>query len=56
MMRPASSFSPRPRAMEQSGAPPIPKRFAKAFKILMMGKVTPKPVSANVPTSGMRPI
>lgn len=36
----------RPRAMEKSGAPPVPNRLANAMTMDRMGKVTPTPVSA----------
>ena len=52
----ASSWSPRPRAMEQSGAPPMPKSCVNAEMMLMMGKVRPMPVSASVEASGRWPM
>ena len=52
----ASSISPRPRAIEQSGAPPIPNRLAKAIIIEISGKHSPSPPIANVATSGILPI
>ncbi len=56
MMVSARSSSPFPRAMEQRGAPPIPKRLAKAVMMEMMGKVSPRPVRARVAASGMWPM
>ena len=53
MMCSARSFSPAPRAMEQSGAPPIPKRLANAVTRVMIGRVRPIPVSACVDVCGM---
>ena len=56
MMPRASSSSPRPRAIEQSGAPPVPQRFVKAVTIVMIGKHKPTPVSAMTPSSPIRPM
>ena len=52
----ARSLLPRPLAIEQRGAPPIPKRFAKAITIVIIGKVTPTPVSAILEPSEILPI
>ena len=46
MIREASSVSPRPRAMENSGAPPWPNRPAKADRMVITGRATPTPVRA----------
>lgn len=54
--REASSLSPRPRAMEQSGAPPCPNRPANAERIEMTGSAMPTPVSAMLPTLGIWPM
>ena len=48
--------SPFPLAIEQSGAPPMPNKFEKAEMMVMMGKVSPSPVSANVDASGRWPM
>lgn len=42
-MRSAFALSPRPMAMEASGAPPMPARKEKDEMIRMMGKATPSP-------------
>ena len=49
----ASSSSPLPRQMEHRGAPPIPHRLAKPMRMEMMGRHSPRPVSARWP--GSRP-
>ena len=54
-MRSAFSLSPRPMAMEASGAPPMPARKEKAEMIRMTGNATPSPASASGPTSGILP-
>ena len=56
MMAPASLSSPRPRAWENSGAPPIPQRLAKAMMMLIAGTQMPMPVRASRPVSASRPI
>ena len=56
IMRSAYSSRPSPRAMDTSGAPPMPESTAKADKIIKNGKVTPMPVNASLPTSGIRPM
>ena len=52
----ASARLPAPMRMEASGAPPKPTRAANAEIIMMIGKVSPTPVKAIVPVTGMRPI
>ena len=52
----AWSFSPFPRRMEARGAPPILTRAAKAEMHRISGMVTPTPVRAVAPTSGMWPM
>ncbi len=52
----AWASSPRPRAMEKSGAPPVPNRLANAMTMDRMGKVTPTPVSAAEDAPGMWPM
>ena len=47
---------PFPRSMEQSGAPPIPYKLAKAIIMVIMGKVTPTPVRAKLDAFGILPI
>ena len=54
-MRSAFALSPRPMAMEASGAPPMPARKEKDEMIRMMGKATPSPASASGPISGILP-
>ena len=54
--REASSLSPRPRAMEQSGAPPWPKSPANAERMEMTGSAMPTPVSAMLPMPGIWPM
>ena len=48
--------SPFPREMAASGAPPAPIKELKADTRVMMGKVTPTPVRAVAPISGIRPM
>ena len=48
--------SPLPRAIEQSGAPPSPNRFVKAVTMMMIGKQSPTPPSAEVPSPGILPM
>ena len=55
-IRSALSRSPAPRRMEARGAPPMPAKAAKAEMSMRMGKVTPTPVRASWPTSGMWPM
>ena len=55
-MRPASSFSPRPRAMEQSGAPPMPKGLQKAFKNINDRKRQAQSRQCQRSYIGIRPI
>ena len=55
-IRSASSLRPAPRRMDARGAPPCPAKAAKADTRVIMGKVTPTPVRAVLPTSGMCPI
>ena len=52
----APSRSPAPRWMEARGAPPMPAKAVKAEISIRMGKVTPRPVRAVRPTSGMWPM
>jgi len=56
MMSSASCSRPFPRAMEHSGAPPMPNRLAKAMTMEMMGRHSPSPVRDRVAFSGRRPI
>ena len=53
MMASASFWFPRPRSMEQRGAPPIPNRLANAMTAVMTGRQTPRPVSDRVACSGI---
>ena len=50
MMRSDLSLSPAPSAIEARGAPPMAMREAKAEMIIMIGRHTPTPVSASLPT------
>ena len=50
MIRSDSFRSPRPSAMEARGAPPKAIRAAKAEITMMMGRHTPTPVRASLPT------
>ena len=52
----ARSLSPFPRAMEARGAPPAPINALNAEISIMMGKVSPTPVSAIGPTLGICPM
>ena len=52
-MRLAFSLSPSPRAMDISGAPPMPARLANAVISEISGKAMPTPVSAAVPVPGI---
>ena len=52
----ARFVSPRPRAMEKSDTPPVPKRFANALIIKSTGNVTPTPVSAFADAPGICPM
>ena len=52
----ARSLSPLPLAIEHSGDPPIPNKFAKAIIIEIKGKHNPRPLIANEATSGNLPI
>ena len=45
-----------PRLMENSGAPPLPNRFANAFIITIKGKHKPIAPNAYVPILGIRAI
>ena len=56
IIRSARFKSPSPRAMEQSGAPPVENRLVKAVKMVITGKVSPKPVSAKVEALGRCPM
>lgn len=56
MILPAVLSSFWPRAMEQSGAPPTPKRLAKAVTSVTMGKHSPSPAKASVPSPGILPM
>lgn len=49
----ASSISFLPSSIEARGAPPIPAKAAKAEMIRIIGRVTPTPVSAKSPYSGI---
>ena len=51
---PSTSFCPI--FIDARGAPPIPIRELKADIIMRMGNVTPTPVNAAAPISGMWPI
>ena len=42
--------------MEQSGAPPIPYKLAKAIIMVIIGKVIPTPVRAKLDALGILPI
>ena len=55
-MRSACWGSPLPIMMEARGAPPMLTRAAKAEMHMISGRVTPTPVSALGPTSGMWPM
>ena len=55
-VRSASSRSPLPSRMEARGAPPMPASAAKAEIARMAGSVTPTPVSAVAPMSGICPM
>ena len=48
--------SPFPREMAAKGAPPAPTKELKAEISVRMGKVTPTPVRARCPTSGILPM
>ena len=50
MIRSDSFKSPRPSAMEARGAPPKASSAAKAEITMMMGRQTPTPVRASLPT------
>ena len=52
----ASSILPLPLSIEQSGAPPIPKRLANAITIVMIGSERPIPVSDRVESCGILPM
>ena len=49
----ASSLSPLPMAMEAFGAPPLATKDEKADTTIMMGKHTPTPVNARLPSPGI---
>ena len=51
-----SSCCAAPRAIENSGMPPVPNRFANAVTISRIGKVRPTPVSALTESSGIWPM
>ena len=48
MIASASLISPRPRSIEQSGAPPMPNRLANAMTSVMIGSESPMPVKDRV--------
>ena len=52
----AVSMSPRPIAMDARGAPPELMSAAKAEMTMMIGRHTPTPVSARLPSPGMWPM
>ena len=52
----ALSLLPWPIKMEARGAPPEPTSAEKAETIRMMGRQTPMPVRASLPSPGMCPI
>ena len=52
----ALSISLRPMKIDARGAPPEAVKHAKADTIRMIGRHTPTPVSARLPTSGMWPM
>jgi len=56
MIRSACSSFCFPRAIVASVAPPVLHRFAKAPISVISGKQMPSPVSAMVPSPGIRPI
>ena len=56
MMASASFSFPLPLSMEHKGAPPMPKRLAKAITMDMMGRQRPSPVRERVAFSGIIPI
>ena len=45
-MTPARALSPLPRAIENSGTPPVPNSAAKPMISVTIGNVSPTPVSA----------
>ena len=51
MMCSASRISPRPRAMELSGAPPLPHRLANPMMMVIIGRAIPMPVKASRPSA-----
>ena len=55
-MRCASTLRFAPSWMAARGAPPCPAKAAKAEIRVMIGNVTPTPVRATSPISGMWPI
>ena len=56
MIREARLSSPRPRVMENRGAPPVPQRLAKAVTMYVAGITRPMPVKASRPMESMWPI
>ena len=48
--------SPLPLAIEQSGAPPMPNKLVNAVISIIIGKVMPSPVNANVEFCAKCPI
>ena len=48
MIASASLIFPRPRSIEQSGAPPMPNRLANAMTSVMIGSESPMPVKDRV--------
>ena len=50
MMRSDFPRSPAPSAIEARGAPPMAMSEAKAAMTMMIGRHTPTPVSASLPT------
>lgn len=56
MIDSALLYAGAPLAIEQSGAPPIPKRLANALIIVIMGSARPMPVKASVAAPEICPI
>ena len=52
----ADSWSFLPIKMEARGAPPVLTKAANAETIRMIGRHTPTPVSARLPSPGMWPM
>ena len=56
MMRLARASSPAPRAMENSGVPPMENSAVNAAISVTTGNVRPTPVSAALPSPGRWPM